>query len=51
VDDTSKLRARAVVAAALATKTRDAEVKRLLIMVSEELEEEACKFEARLTRS
>ena len=46
MDDMNHLRARAVVAAALASKSRDAEVRKLLIMVSEELEEEACKLEA-----
>jgi|KBSMisStaDraftv2_1062788.scaffolds.fasta_scaffold9425073_1 hypothetical protein len=46
MEETSELRARAKVAATLATKARDAEVKRLLLMVSEELEEEACRLEA-----
>jgi len=50
MDEMSQLRAQAVVAASLATKTRDAEVRKLLIMVSQELEEEACKLEVQSSR-
>ena len=42
-DDTLELRARSRAAADLAAKTRDRDVARLLLIVSEELEEEACR--------
>ena len=45
-DETASLRARAQVAATLAARSRDREVAKLLVQVSEELEEEACKLEA-----
>jgi hypothetical protein len=44
-DGTLELRARSRAAADLAAKTRDRDVARLLLIVSEELEEEACKLE------
>ena len=44
-DEPVMLRARAIVAASLASKSRDREVARLLLLVSEELEEEACKLD------
>ena len=44
-DDTVTLRARAIVAAALAAKSRDREVTKLLLLVSEQLEEEACRLD------
>ena len=50
MEDTSKLRARAVVAASLASRSRDPEIRRLLLLVSEELEEEACKLEVQQRR-
>lgn len=40
-----RLRARAIVAASLAATSRDPEIAKLLLIVSEELEEEACKLE------
>ena len=44
-DDTLELRARSRAAADLAAKTRDRDVARLLLIVSEELEEEACRLD------
>lgn len=44
-DDTLELRARSRAAADLAAKSRDKDVATLLLIVSEELEEEACRLE------
>lgn len=40
-DETAYLRARALVARTLATRSRDSEVVKLLVQISEEFEEEA----------
>jgi hypothetical protein len=44
-DEPVILRARATVAASLAARSRDRQVAKLLLLVSEELEEEACKLD------
>ena len=44
-NDPVMLRSQAVVAASLAAKSRDRGVARLLLMISEEMEEEACELE------
>ena len=44
---TAELRARSRAAADLAARTRDKDVARLLLIVSDELEEEACLLDAK----
>lgn len=45
MDDAVNLRFHAIVAASLAAKSGDREIAKLLLMVSEEMEEDACKLE------
>jgi hypothetical protein len=45
MDDAATLRFRAVAAAGLAAKSGDREIAKLLLLVSEEMEEDACKLE------
>ena len=44
-DEPVLLRARAAVAASLAAMSRDREVTKILLLVSEQFEEEACRLE------
>lgn len=45
MDDPVTLRFHAVAAASLAAKSGDREIAKLLLMVSEEMEEDACKLD------
>lgn len=47
MDDPVMLRSQAIVAANLAAKSRDPEVAKLLLIVSEQMEEEACELEVK----
>lgn len=44
-NDPVMLRSQAIIAADLAAKSRDPEVTKLLLIVSEQMEEEACELE------
>ena len=50
-DEPVLLRARAAVAASLAAMSRDREVTKLLLLVSEQFEEEACRLEVEDSRT